>query len=225
MSEHIILIGTYGWQHAQWDGEFYPDDLPVEWKIGYYGNEYPVVVVPNSYWQFGSEQYSEWLDESDDSLKFICEWPATGANEEAYQQARQAIASLNDRVAGVLIPVTTIPTDQEWQLIYGIAKDALISFDLNDDIRDDFIGELERLFPELDYGICWHGDQGHQEDLKLGRLAIGRIEQDRDPKELRRLLETMIATTGLDRTLVLIVDGSPPDMKLLTNAGIILDLL
>ena len=225
MSEHVILIGANGWQHPQWDGEFYPDDLPVEWKIGYYGNEYPIAVVPNTYWKSGSDQYAEWLEESDESLRFICEWPATGASEEDYAQAREGIESLKERVGGVLVPITAIPTDLEWQHIYGIAKNELISFDLLSEVKADFIAKLVTHSPELDYGICWDGEQVSQGDIKLGQLAICRIEQDPGPKDLRLLLETMIATSHNDRSLVFIVDGAPPDMKLLTNAGIILDLL
>ncbi len=225
LSEHIILIGAYGWQSPQWDGEFYPDDLPIEWKIGYYGNEFQIVVVPNEYWSSSPDQFQEWLDESDDALRFICEWPATGAINGDYEQAKQGITLLGERVAAVLVPITQMPTEPEWQFINGIAQDQLISFHINSEVRADFLATLDTRLPELDFGICWNGDQASQDDVKCGQMGICLLTKDREPKDLRRLLETMIATSDSDRSLALIVGGAPPDMKLLTNAGIILDLL
>ncbi len=225
MSEHIILIGAYGWQHPHWDDVFYPEDLPVEWKIGYYGNEYPVVVVPSSYWSSKSEQYTEWLDESDDALIFVCEWPTPGAKQSDYQQALEGIEALGDRVAAVLVPITAMPSEFEWDYIIRIAGQQKISFDLAPELRAAFIAELTTRLPERDYGVCWNGEQGSQDDIQSGEVGICRIARDREPKELRLLLETMMATSDNERRLILIVDGAPPDMKLLTNAGIILDLL
>ena len=225
MSEHIILIGAYGWQHPHWDEIFYPEDLPVEWKIGYYGNEYAIAVVPNSYWHTASGQYAQWLEESDDALQFICEWPAVGATQSDYQHAQQGVEALGQRVVGVLIPIAVMPGELDWQRIYGIAEQRKISFELSAELRTAFIAEIQRRFPELDYGICWNGELENQEDIQSGELGVCRVERDREPKELRLLLETMLAARDKQRHLVLIVDGAPPDMKLLTNAGIILDLL
>ena len=52
-----------------------------------------------------------------------------------------------------------------------------------------------------------------------------RISGEVEPKALRTVLETMVAESSTDRNMALIVDGEPPSMQLLTNAGIILDLL
>jgi len=225
LSEHIILIGAYGWQHPQWDTQFYPEDLPVEWKVGYYGNEYAIVVVPNSYWQQDTELYAQWLEESDEALQFICEWPASGATQSDYQQAQHGIEALAERVTAVLMPITAMPSEQEWQYIYSIAERQRVSFELRAELRSSFLAKLGRLYPDLKYGICWDGEQDKQKDIHSGEVGICRIERDRDPKAMRLLLETMMATTANKRRLALIVDGTPPSMKLLTNAGIILDLL
>jgi len=225
LSEHIILIGAYGWQHPHWDEIFYPEDLPVEWKIGYYGNEYAVAVVPNSYWQADSGQYAQWLEESDDELQFICEWPAMGATQSEYQHAQHGMEILGQRVVGVLIPIAAMPSELDWQYIYGIAEQQKISFDLSPELRTAFMAEIGQRLPEIKYGLCWDGKQETHGDIQSGTMGICRIEGDREPKELRLLMETMLAASDGQRHLVLIVDGAPPDMKLLTNAGIILDLL
>lgn len=46
-----MLIASLGWNHAGWCGSFYPDDLPPEWRLAYYANEFRAVVVPAADWQ------------------------------------------------------------------------------------------------------------------------------------------------------------------------------
>ena len=95
MSEHVVLIGAYGWQHKGWSGAFYPEDLPEEWQPGYYGNEFQLVIVPASCWAAEVDTFEEWLEESDESLQMICEWPAEGATPAQISEAQRGIAACN----------------------------------------------------------------------------------------------------------------------------------
>jgi hypothetical protein len=56
-------------------------------------------------------------------------------------------------------------------------------------------------------------------------VSVTRISGEVEPKRLRSILEHIISVGGPERHMVLIVDGQPPSMQLLENAGIILDLL
>jgi hypothetical protein len=40
-----ILLGTVGWQRADWDGSYYPDDLPAEWRLAFYANDCDCVLL------------------------------------------------------------------------------------------------------------------------------------------------------------------------------------
>lgn len=46
-----MLIAAYGWDHTGWCGSYYPEDLPPEWRLAYYANEFSAVVVPAAQWQ------------------------------------------------------------------------------------------------------------------------------------------------------------------------------
>ncbi len=46
-----LHIGTYGWIHQEWEGSFYPDDLPSSWQLDYFGNIFDVVLVPQAEWE------------------------------------------------------------------------------------------------------------------------------------------------------------------------------
>ena len=45
MSDKNITVGSYGWRHPHWRGSFYPEDLPEDWQLSYYSNEFSVVMV------------------------------------------------------------------------------------------------------------------------------------------------------------------------------------
>ena len=228
MSEHVVLIGANGWQHENWTGEFYPDDLPEEWQIGYYGNEYQVVVVPRTYWSATPNTFTQWLEESDDSLRMVCEWPVEATQTEI-NQARQGITAISKRVLAVLIPLSAKVSETELAIYKELAGKYPLCFDVVTEQRDSLLPWLAENFNGDDYGVCWRADQANKQDLTLGSVSVTRISDEPSnmvaPKELRTILETIVAETKSDRHMVLIVDGEPPSMQLLTNAGIILDLL
>ena len=49
--KQTINLGAYGWLHAHWLNSFYPEDLPEDWRLGYYSNEFNTVMIPAYYWQ------------------------------------------------------------------------------------------------------------------------------------------------------------------------------
>ena len=229
MSEHLVQIGACGWQHRDWIGEFYPDDLPEEWQLGYYGNEFQVVLVPASYWQAGPESFEQWLEESDESLRMVCELPKQGSTADSISQAIQGIEMVSQRVSAVMVPIESDLTDRQKDIYKELAKSYPLCFDLAADIGQDkrksLLHNLAESFEGFDYGVCWHADQRDKQVLKLGSISITRIDREFEPKELRSILESIMTQGGAERQMILLVDGQPPSQQLLTNAGIILDLL
>lgn len=228
MNEHIILIGAYGWLHPQWDDEFYPDDLPTDWKIGYYGNEYPVVVVPNTYWPQFDGQCAKWLEDCDETLQFVCEWPPQGSAELHYVQAQQCIDQLGERMLAVLVPINRTPNTDDWQRLATLAQNNAISLAPDNGLMPDLAEQARLHLPADRYGFCWNGEPASADNLAAGPVAICSISGTMQPKALRVLIETMIKAgkqCGHTRPLVLFAQGEPPELQLLTNAGIILDLL
>ena len=52
-----LKIGTLGWQHSNWVGGFYPDDMPEEWQLDFFSNQYQALLVSEKTW-------FDWTDES-----------------------------------------------------------------------------------------------------------------------------------------------------------------
>lgn len=72
---HRVLIGACGWKHQAWLDDFYDDDLPEDWQLGFYSNEFSVVYVPASDW-IDEPGLDEWKDEVAETFRFILEIPA-----------------------------------------------------------------------------------------------------------------------------------------------------
>lgn len=71
-----LVVGTYGWEHPAWLDVYYPDDLPEDWRLGYYANEFGCVVVPSGIWGAASQATIEqWLEDVGEDFMFFLELP------------------------------------------------------------------------------------------------------------------------------------------------------
>lgn len=41
-----LSIGAVNWTHAKWQGGYYPDDMPTEWQLDFYSNQFNSVLLP-----------------------------------------------------------------------------------------------------------------------------------------------------------------------------------
>jgi hypothetical protein len=70
-----IEIAACGWRGTEWDN-FYPDDLPAEWRLDYYANEFFAVAVPYQEWsQAADEVLLSWMQQVTDDFRFYWELP------------------------------------------------------------------------------------------------------------------------------------------------------
>lgn len=74
-----LRIGARGWQHAGWHEGFYPHDLPEDWQLSYYANEFSTVLVPADFWQ-GEVAAGSLLDEVPDSFLFFLQCSTRSAS-------------------------------------------------------------------------------------------------------------------------------------------------
>ena len=75
-----VRIGTIGWLFDSWDRSYYPEDIPEEWKLGYYANELTAVVVPEEQWKLADpDQLEEMVEDVHEEFGFYFQikndWP------------------------------------------------------------------------------------------------------------------------------------------------------
>lgn len=101
-TEHRLRVGAVGWDHAHWQDNYYPDDLPAEWRLGFYANEFPTVLVPQQQWQEHWQQLADWAEDVPDEFLFYLQGNASDVQQAHIQQ------QLGNRFAGM---VTAAQTD------------------------------------------------------------------------------------------------------------------
>ena len=76
-------VGSLGWDHADWSGAFYPDDLPPEWRLTYYNNFFNCVYLRYEAWSGETiRTLSQWLEDTLPSFRFLLEVSAANPIED-----------------------------------------------------------------------------------------------------------------------------------------------
>jgi hypothetical protein len=74
-----LLLGTVGWQRADWLAGYYPADLPPDWRLAYYANDCGCVMLPTAGWcAVAAAGLRQALDEAPDHLLLFVEAPRAG---------------------------------------------------------------------------------------------------------------------------------------------------
>lgn len=81
---HYCLLGAIGWEHPAWDGTFYPEDLPPEWRLNYYNCAFECVYLPYATWRTTPlETLAAWRQDTLEHFRFLLEAPPTPSNADA----------------------------------------------------------------------------------------------------------------------------------------------
>ena len=104
MNENLV-IGACDWRHKHWSKSFYPEELPSDWCLGFYSNEFETVLVPSSRWQDESGYRCEdWLDEVNEQFRFYVELPpALSEGESGRERFIHDMKLLEDVLGGVIL--------------------------------------------------------------------------------------------------------------------------
>jgi hypothetical protein len=89
-----VRIGTIGWLFKSWDRDYYPEDIPQEWKLGYYANDMTAVVVPESFWQQADkEQLEQMAEDVHDDFGFYFQIEKTWPSVDEYERIESIFAA------------------------------------------------------------------------------------------------------------------------------------
>ncbi len=115
LEAHRLIVGAHGWDHADWNGTFYPEDLPEEWRLNYYSNEFSGVLVPEVVWRKADpEVVAGWCDEVAEGFLFFLESAGSGESDRPVT-AYQDLFGLH--WGGVPIAdIAVMSAEQKWDL-------------------------------------------------------------------------------------------------------------
>lgn len=109
-----LVIGARGWDHPQWAGSFFPDDLPEDWRLTYYSNEFSGVLVPVSLWRVAdAKSVRAWKEAVAEEFLFYLEF----GTAEDYRHVERTRQSLHPHFGGLVPPGPNIMhANEPWDL-------------------------------------------------------------------------------------------------------------
>lgn len=86
---HVAVeTGSYGWDYDAWSEDFYPEDLPADWRLAYLANQCRLVVVPVGYVkQYPRDWFEDALDDARADLQLLFELDHTLSEENCIRLA------------------------------------------------------------------------------------------------------------------------------------------
>lgn len=101
-----VLMGAYGWLHLGWQNNFYPNDLPQDWQLAYYANEFSMIVIREQEWA-QIEDIAALREDCPADFRFVVELP-TALNQDVLAVYIDRVQQLGEQCAGVIIPADQI---------------------------------------------------------------------------------------------------------------------
>jgi hypothetical protein len=212
------MVAARGWDHPDWCGAFYPDDLPEDWRLAYYGNELSAVLVPAATWmqaEFGGP--AVWLEEVGEDFRFHLELDAQLLAGGPSMELRRRVQPLLPRLDGVIVrgvDVLQLPTLRPW-------LDWLEPWVPTMGLLPAAPGATAAAGTPGLSPVWWSDGHGWADTPTGVRYGYVVAREALSLRELRVLAEGFRAAGGA----TLVFDGDPPSIDNLRQMMVILDLL
>ncbi|MFV1997926.1 MAG: DUF72 domain-containing protein [Acidiferrobacterales bacterium] len=189
-----LMIGTIGWDHENWVGDFYPDDLPADWRFAYYSNDYRAVLATADHFKtFDNKTVSDWVEDCDETFGFIVEIPRSILDKtdiDSLQTFLGEISLLRSRTRGFLLSLgeTTSQVAAQLQPRIELLQEfgpVCIDFKSESETPD----QLMQLMAAYHVGLCWHPDTN--EAPRAGGSLMLALSDEQDPQGQRKIIEAL----------------------------------
>lgn len=208
-----IALGAWGWQHPEWRGGFYADDLPEDWRLTFYSNEFDAVGLFAAGWMNPSlDELAQWIEDTHEGFRFHLVMPSMvlKGDEDVFSGIAERLRVLQPRLGSLLLSVASETCLSILSLIApaGVPLYGLHAGRLAPQAMPDFHAVMDRttaplivLGVEAD-AVTEAGRRSQQRALRAGMdaLALRRratiLVQD-EPKKMLARLEAMRSMRAL----------------------------
>ena len=193
------MIGTRGWSDVVPGDEFYPEDLPLEWRFSFYSNNLRSVLVPQELWPTTSRtDVGEWLNDSDPAFRFVLELPAVLSGPLSQTRSLKELDSFLElcepiaaRVAGYLlrvVPDARVHPDWLETFVNRLVDIAPVCVDLPEGAWR--VPSVLDALARQGAGLCWHC-ASEAEPHPGGHLRLA-LAPPAAPRVMRRHIERLV---------------------------------
>lgn len=228
-----LFVAARSWAHPSWLGSYYPDDLPDDWQLSFYSNEFRAIVIPASEW-IGTDpvEIERWIDDTHEEFIFFLEVedPLTD-----WHDVNERTSCLGNQLGGFLLR----PREADADL--SILAASLASATRLAPVSLILPGQLELsqagkdLLNEYKVECCWTVGEGEPDWTSSqidSVLAVARVIGNKTftAREWREIIETCIQYGAIQHNnetcrLLLIIDNENPQMNDLRTAMMIGEML
>ncbi|MBI5936884.1 MAG: DUF72 domain-containing protein [Betaproteobacteria bacterium] len=102
---YAVYFGAIGWNHAGRLGEFYPEDMPEDWRLAFYNTQFRCVYLECAAWAgLAPEIWAQWAGETQEAFRFVLESSGSAGTDAAAVEAfgGRAVIVASGRDAGLI---------------------------------------------------------------------------------------------------------------------------
>jgi uncharacterized protein YecE (DUF72 family) len=97
-----ILAGTSGYSYKEWLGHFYPEKLPANAMLRYYGEHFATVEINNTFYRMPAEDMlARWSSEVPESFAFTLKAPRRITHDMRLRDAESTVTAFAGRAAAL----------------------------------------------------------------------------------------------------------------------------
>ena len=187
MSEECLMTGSFGLDVDDWQGNFYDDDLPADWRAAYYSTLLRSVLLPQQEWRRAIADNV--IDEVDEDFRFVLFMEQDKSEPGGPQAALSALpAVFASQVAGVVLACSPAylqtegdKTVNEIRQMYPLCLDA--------GIGDYAETGIDAFCEGVDVAAVWY-PSAQAEPLQSGDFLVTLISQQ-SLQEQRKIMEVL----------------------------------
>lgn len=204
-TESRIETGALGYTHPGWEEHYYPEGLPDDWLLDYYGHHFRFVLLKTEEWLDASEdEVSQWKEDVKESFDFFLSIQSTDIDDRLVEQIKMIKTILGEQLRGVVFMQSAVP--ESIQPLLALT-DVYIDTDAPESLPDGA-------------RPCWRKGR-ETPHCVLGFLSR---EDTKDIRTMRAHIQTFM-TVRDPQLAYLVYEGDPPPSQLMQDAQVILQLL
>lgn len=222
-----IIVAARGWAHPAWCDGFYPDDLPEDWQLAYYSNEFHAVVVPAAdFADVDPLEVERWVEDASEDFEFYLEVMDLFTDWTKFARAAKP---LGEHLQGILL--RPIKVDDDLAMIASSLDAATAIAPVcvlpPEDVK---ISESGRdLLSQHRVELCWNTNSG-EPVWRGGGFAVARVTGNNHytPRKWRETIEACLRCENQSdekRRVLLMVEHESPEPDALRAAMMIGDML
>jgi len=98
----MILVGTSGWQYADWRGDLYPRDVPQRSWLRFYAARFPTVEVNNTFYRLPEERtFARWREQTPPGFVMTVKASRYVTHVRRLRDVAEPIRTMLERAAGL----------------------------------------------------------------------------------------------------------------------------